>query len=88
MSTNLRDLLDDVGPPAPLDEDDRKEMRSIAEVMEVFAWVIRSYELTLVAREDEERCEGGCADPVAGHDVEGTPLCARCGDALNPEVQS
>jgi hypothetical protein len=35
-----------------------------------------------------EVCEGGCAEPVVGHDCEGVPLCQGCIDVLKKEYQA
>jgi len=36
----------------------------------------------------DESCEGGCDEPVVGHDVEGVPLCQACVTTMQEEEKA
>ncbi len=55
---------------------------------ERIAWDAAAQPMRDMLKEITEKCEGGCALPVAGHDSEGVPLCQACIDDLNDEPAS
>ena len=51
------------------------------------AWDSAAQPIRDMLKDCTEKCESGCAMPVAGHDSDGVPLCQACIEDLNSEPE-